>query len=76
ITWKMGSETKTIGKYMCFKATASVPTNELTWYNFSWDRLSSAEPKKVDSTAVNAEGSKIEIVEEQVKMTDIEAWYT
>ncbi|MDP5081845.1 MAG: GLPGLI family protein, partial [Winogradskyella sp.] len=30
ITWKMGSETKAIGKYMCFKATASVPTNELT----------------------------------------------
>lgn len=68
IEWNLGSETKQIGKYACFKATASVPTNELTWYDFSWDRLRTAEAKKSDSTAVNSE--------EMVNMTDIEAWYT
>jgi GLPGLI family protein len=68
IQWVLGSETKQIGKYACFKATASVPTNELTWYNFSWDRIRRPEAKKADSTAVSSE--------ETVNMTDIEAWYT
>jgi len=39
IEWNMGTESKLIGKYMCFKATASVPTSELNWYNFSWQDL-------------------------------------
>jgi len=68
IEWVLGSETKVIGKYACFKATASVPTNELTWYDFSWSRARSAETKKTDSTTVSSE--------ETVNMTDIEAWYT
>ncbi len=76
IEWVLGSETKQIGKYTCFKATASVPTNELTWYDFSWDRLTSAEAKKTDSTTVGVEGKKIDLVEETVNMTEIEAWYT
>jgi GLPGLI family protein len=62
IAWKMGTETKTIGKYTCFKATASIPTNELTWYNFSWDRL--RNNTKTDSTTV------------EIKMTEVEAWYS
>jgi GLPGLI family protein len=62
IEWKMGTETKTIGKYTCFKATASIPTNELTWYNFSWDRL--RNNTKTDSTTV------------EIKMTEVEAWYS
>jgi GLPGLI family protein len=76
IEWVLGSETKQIGKYACFKATASVPTNELTWYDFSWDRLTSAEAKKIDSTTAGVEGNNIDLVEESVNMTDIEAWYT
>ena len=39
IEWNMGTESKLIGQYMCFKATASVPTSELSWYNFSWQDL-------------------------------------
>ena len=69
IDWKLGSETKQIGKYSCFKATASIPTNQLTWYNFSWDRLRNTNEKKVDST-----GS--DVVEETIDMTEVEAWYT
>lgn len=30
IDWKMGSETKQIGEYMCFKGTATIPNIELT----------------------------------------------
>jgi len=62
IQWKMGTETKNIGNYSCFKATASIPTNELTWYNFSWDKL--RNNKATDSTTT------------AIKMTEIEAWYS
>ena len=69
IKWEMGSESKQIGQYMCFKATASVPTNELTWFDFSWGRLRQNTPE-------TAEGGDAEPAEPVVEMTEIEAWYT
>ena len=69
IAWKMGSESKQIGQYLCFKATAMIPTAELTWYNFSWGDLRSDEETKSDSTAV-------EKAAPEIKMTEVEAWYT
>ena len=39
IKWKMGSESKQVGNYLCFKATAVVPEKELSWYDFSWGDL-------------------------------------
>jgi len=63
IKWEMTAETKQIGKYTCYKATAIVPTNELSWYSFSWDRVS-------DNTETNTEEKK------EVKMTKVEAWYS
>ncbi|RZV69012.1 MAG: GLPGLI family protein [Flavobacteriaceae bacterium] len=68
--WKMGSESKQIGQYMCFKATALVPTAELTWYNFSWSDLRTA------STENKEESEDGEAKEPEVNMTAIEAWYT
>ncbi|MDG1476842.1 MAG: GLPGLI family protein [Vicingaceae bacterium] len=65
IDWKMGSESKQIGEYLCLKATASIPTKELTWYDFSWSDLRRA---KTDSTNTSKEP--------RVEMTEIEAWYT
>jgi GLPGLI family protein len=62
IDWKVGSETKQIGKYMCFKATASIPTSELTWYDFSWSDI------RQNTTTDNKKP--------EVKMTEVEAWYT
>lgn len=62
IDWKVGSETKQIGKYMCFKATASIPTAELTWYDFSWSDIR-------QSTTTDDK-------KPEVKMTEVEAWYT
>lgn len=70
IEWQMGTETKQIGNYTCFKATASLPTSDLAWYNFSWDRLrNNNNEKKSDST-------NIEVKQNEIQMTDIEAWYT
>lgn len=70
IDWKMGSESKQIGKYVCFKATASIPSAELAWYDFSWSDLSPA------TTASTADSTNVESKEPAIKMTEVEAWYT
>jgi len=67
IDWKMGSETKQIGNYTCFKAMALIPSDELSWYNFSWDMMRRNTPQ-TDSIGA-------EIIPE-IKMTQVEAWYT
>ena len=66
IEWKLGSETKQIGNYMCFKATASIPTDELTWYSFSWGKLRPSSPATEDGEAI----------EPEIDMTEVEAWYS
>lgn len=63
INWELGSETKQIGQYTCYKASATVPTEEIAWYNFSWSDLRPA--KKNPETG-----------EPEVKTTTIEAWYS
>ena len=67
IEWKMAGDTKQIGQYTCFKATAMVPTDELSWYDFSWGDLKSEEAAKEAA----AEGT-----EPETDMTEVEAWYT
>lgn len=61
IDWVMGSESKTIGNYTCFKATAKIPTLELNWYNFSWDEI-----RNTDNSADSKE----------INYTEVEAWYS
>lgn len=68
IEWKMGSESKQIGNYMCFKATASVPSIELAWYDFSWSNLRPENQEETDSSGAQEEP--------EVPMTEIVAWYT
>ena len=63
IEWKLGSESKKIGQYVSYKATALIPTSELTWYDFSWNDIRSSNSK---------DNSK----EKKVNMTEVEAWYT
>ena len=69
IDWQMGSESRQIGKYMCFKATASIPTADLTWYDFSWGDLRNNENE--DETA-----GEDDTAAPEVAMTEVEAWYT
>jgi len=71
IDWTLGKDSKQIGNYTCFKAIASIPTDDLSWYNFSWAKLRrQTATTKVDSTdTTNA-------IENTVDMTEVEAWYT
>lgn len=62
IEWKMGKETKLIGQYTCFKATASISQNDLAWYNFSWSDL-----RRKDE---DGDGKP------DVPMVEVEAWYS
>lgn len=69
ISWIMGKDSKKIGNYMCFKATASIPTDELTWYNFSWSKLRRDQPAETETADGETEAPEI-------PMTEVEAWYT
>ena len=62
IKWVMGQETKQIGQYTCFKAMAMIPEEDLTWFSFSWDKL---------SNNTEEEGG-----EKNDDLVQVEAWYT
>jgi GLPGLI family protein len=66
IEWKLGDDTKMIGNYVCFKATAMIPSDELTWYAFSWDKLNNREKKEKDDSTT----------EDIIAFTAVEAWYS
>ena len=76
LEWNMTADTKQIGEYMCMKAVAVVPSEQLSWYNFSWDKLrnQNKEEDKNESNDELADGDATEI--QDVNMTQIEAWYT
>lgn len=62
IAWELGTETKKIGNYESFKATAIVPKSAIQWYNFSWSDLRAAQSK---------DGKEV-----KEPMIKVEAWYT
>ena len=66
IDWTLGSATKKIGNYTCYKATTFIPTDDLLWYSFSWSRMRKPE----DATESD------EVSEKQLEVTQVEAWYT
>ena len=72
IEWKLGSETKQIGNYTCYKAMATIPTDDLTWYSFSWAKLR----RQQGETGENEEGQSSEEDSNGVAMTLVEAWYS
>ena len=82
LEWEMGTETKQIGSYTCFKATATRASKEIDWAKMSRRRGGSEENKKTtDSTKTtelaSTEDKKVEASEEEEpEMLEIVAWYT
>jgi len=77
--WKMESETKLIGGYTCFKATAVRPVSQSDFRNF---RSKKEEPKKedakVETVKTEGEAKKTNFMDdfELPKEVNITAWYT
>ena len=83
--WKMGSETKKIGQYTCYKATTMRPSSEL---NFTSTNNRGKEKKKEKSKEESVgEASKVkvavaqndkekEVEEEKQEMVEVVAWYS
>ena len=79
LQWKMSSETKQIGQYTCFKATASKPSTEIDWTrrNRRGRGNNSDGVKKVDSLKKGDVASvEDKPAKEEVKMIEIVAWYS
>lgn len=78
--WQMTSETKKIGEYTCYKATAVVPTEASDFRNFRMrggDKEKEEKEKATkakDSTDANKKTNFMEDVE-QIKEKTITAWY-
>ena len=71
LQWVMGGETKQIGNYTCFKATAMKPVTDFDFTRFRRPR--NRNNQNAEGTNGNKEG---ETEEEQPKDMEIVAWYT
>ena len=80
IDWVTSSETKQIGKYICFKATASIPTSDLSWYDFSWDSLNANNNSKTTDSITNnsktTDSINDSIKKEALILSEVVAWYS
>lgn len=78
LEWKMGTETKQIGQYTCFKATATKVLDEFDWR--SMRRRTPPPPKKKDSTdsgdSAKADSDDPMNEIEVPKTIEVVAWYT
>lgn len=73
LDWKLGSETKQIGQYLCMKATAIKQVDEFDFRSMRRKSREDREKEKAkDSTKVNDPMNEIEMPKE----IEITAWYT
>jgi GLPGLI family protein len=74
LEWKLGSETKQIGKYMCFKATAVKKVDEFDFRSMRRRNNDENEDTKKanDSTEVKDPMDEVEVPKEIM----VTAWYT
>ncbi|HEY5689129.1 MAG TPA: GLPGLI family protein [Yeosuana sp.] len=77
LDWKMGTESKQIGQYTCFKATTTKPSSEINWTRNSREEKDNNAEGKTDSTKTSdVANTKEESVLDEIEMIEIEAWYT
>ena len=73
LEWKMGTETKQIGNYTVFKATATKPVEGFDWRNMR-RRDNDDSKKEKDSTKTNTDDPMDQI--EMPETIEVVAWYT
>jgi GLPGLI family protein len=88
LDWEMTGETKQIGKYMCFKASALKPVDEFDWTNMRRKGKRAKKEEKVNTDPAKKEMSKVETDSsksatksfmddiEMPKEVEVVAWYT
>lgn len=74
IKWKMEGETKKIGNYTCYKATASIPVDQSNLLNFKPKKGAEEEMKK--KTESEQRSTNFMDMVEMPKEKVITAWYT
>lgn len=72
LDWKMGTETKQIGQYLCFKATATKTVDEFDWRSMRRRNNNNDTAKTTDSTKTTNPLEDIEVP----KTIEVVAWYT
>ena len=72
--WKMGTETKQIGQYLCMKATAIKKVDEFDWR--SMRRKKSFEKNRDNSKADSTKAKSVTEDIEVPKTIEVTAWYT
>ncbi len=72
LKWKMEGETRVIGGYNCFKATAIRPVSKTDFRNFAPKKEEATAAKPVDATKKTNFMDQIEVPKEVV----VTAWYT
>lgn len=73
LEWKMGTETKQIGQYTCFKATAIKKVDEFDWQSMRRRNNEKEDSEKeTDSTKQDDPMDQIEVPKE----IEVTAWYT
>ena len=72
--WKMGTETKQIGQYLCRKATAIKKVDEFDWRSMRRKKSfeKNRDKSKADSTKAKSVTEDIEVP----KTIEVTAWYT
>ncbi|MES2486645.1 MAG: GLPGLI family protein [Bacteroidota bacterium] len=81
IAWKMETETKKIGDYTCYKATAVVPASQSDFRNMrpkSQEKIKAEEEAAKKAAEAKGEAPKTNFMDqmEMAKEVTITAWYT
>jgi len=75
LIWEMGSETKQIGQYTCFKATATKKVDEMDFNSMRRRNRDDDNKKEKDSTKIKISDDPMEEVEVPKEVL-VTAWYT
>tara|TARA_B100000809_G_C15123662_1_gene525284 strand:+ start:1615 stop:2505 length:891 start_codon:yes stop_codon:yes gene_type:complete len=78
LEWKLGSETKQIGQYMCFKATATKPVDDMDFMSMRRKNKGNAEKKEGEETTDSIKKESDDPFDELEvpEFIIVTAWYT